>query len=476
MALFKPIKIPKSSLNSLAIQEGQYITCYDTGEIYVDIDYQTRKALGTPLDDRYIEKGFVDTTGYNNNYGFSDKNSLAFKKRWIGNHLEEFTGKHDFRGNPIIKNTYIFSTEFKSRYMFHGENNQMPITQSSILNNDSDYIPSNFPPIDILVNSINVKRMLNINPTAKDDYICISDKEYVFSNITIPAVNFWIEDNIIFYKTSYTQSNPFECIYIVEVEFSFNWREIALINIFPQLHSNSSDPISVYEIIAGNGLVPDGQTYPIFSFDTHYMDLYGNVLYLKSSANFDDYVYAIFPKYDYFQTCGVSDQTISSILFKNHTGNLNSLITKISGRSSTYPNYTSPLNIMSINNFATYNVVWGDRKTIFPMLSGRQGSMYNQKNYRYPLTKDFSLIYHNHSGIAKITDIEEGVNMNTYINGTTDGSMMEWLSTMMYKTRWAGLYNTLYNYQSAYFNKDNSNDLGILRKCWFRVHDVARKP
>lgn len=43
MALFKPYKITSSQLNSLPIQEGQFIITTDTNKVYVDINNSTRK-------------------------------------------------------------------------------------------------------------------------------------------------------------------------------------------------------------------------------------------------------------------------------------------------------------------------------------------------------------------------------------------------------------------------------------------------
>lgn len=51
MILFRPFKILKSALNSLAISEGQFIITTDTREMYVDIDATHRVFLGKAVDD-----------------------------------------------------------------------------------------------------------------------------------------------------------------------------------------------------------------------------------------------------------------------------------------------------------------------------------------------------------------------------------------------------------------------------------------
>lgn len=45
MALFQPCKITSSQLNSLSINEGQLIITTDDGNLYMDVNSNTRKQI-----------------------------------------------------------------------------------------------------------------------------------------------------------------------------------------------------------------------------------------------------------------------------------------------------------------------------------------------------------------------------------------------------------------------------------------------
>ena len=45
MALFQPCKITSSQLNSVSINEGQLIVTIDDGNLYMDVNNNTRKQI-----------------------------------------------------------------------------------------------------------------------------------------------------------------------------------------------------------------------------------------------------------------------------------------------------------------------------------------------------------------------------------------------------------------------------------------------
>lgn len=49
MSVFKPCKGTRSNLDSLPIKEGQFITCTDTGDMFLDISDTKRISVGVNI-------------------------------------------------------------------------------------------------------------------------------------------------------------------------------------------------------------------------------------------------------------------------------------------------------------------------------------------------------------------------------------------------------------------------------------------
>lgn len=64
--LFKPYKMTSTDMENLAISEGQFIICTDTGRMYLDINSTTRLPVGgTDVQTGVIPENPEDTTDLN---------------------------------------------------------------------------------------------------------------------------------------------------------------------------------------------------------------------------------------------------------------------------------------------------------------------------------------------------------------------------------------------------------------------------
>src|SRR5574344_360289 len=54
MALFKSVRVSKNKIDDVPIKEGQYLVCYDSGDIYIDIS-NVERVLVSAIDILYCE-------------------------------------------------------------------------------------------------------------------------------------------------------------------------------------------------------------------------------------------------------------------------------------------------------------------------------------------------------------------------------------------------------------------------------------